>query len=69
MKLSSAKAKYCLETITGFCKQLKNVFPGHFNIKPLRNRIESLNEMTIIFLVNESKLDSSFSEKQFSRPG
>ena len=73
IKLSSAKAKHPLETIRSFSKHFKNVFLGHFNIKPLRNRIEALNEMTKkpfeFFLVNESKLDSSFSDKQFSIPG
>ena len=54
-------------------KHSKNVFLGHLNVNSLRNKFESLNELIKdtfgIFLVSESKLDSSFLDNQFSIPG
>ena len=50
-------------------KHPQNVFPGHINRNSLRNKFESVNELIKnafdIFLVNESKFDSSFSDSQF----
>ena len=54
-------------------KRSKNVFLGHLNINSIKNKFESVWELIKdtfdIFLLSESKLDSSFSDDQFSIPG
>ena len=72
--LSEKKAKVTFKTLRGLRrKHPKNVFLGHLNVNSLRNKFESLNELIKdtfdIFLVSESKLDSSFPDSQFSIPG
>ena len=72
--LSGKKAKETFRTLRGLkSKHPKNVFLGHFNVNSLRTKFESLNELIKdtfdIFLVNESKLDSSFPDSQLSIPG
>ena len=73
-KLSSTKAKNPFKTIRGLrIKHPKNVFLGHLNINSLRNKFESVNELIKdtfdIFMLSESKLDSSFPDNQFLIPG
>ena len=63
--LSGKKARETFKTLRGFgSKHPKNVFLGHLNVNSLRNEFESVNELIKdtfdIFLVSESKLDSSF---------
>ena len=54
-------------------KRPKNVFLGHLNINSIKNKFESVWELIKdtfdIFLLSESKLDSSFPDDQFSIPG
>ena len=71
--LSERKAKETFTTLRGFrSKHPKNVFLGHLNVITLRNKFESLDELIKdtfdVFLVSESKLDSSFSDSQFPIP-
>ena len=71
--LSERKAKETLTTLRGLrSKHPKNDFLGHLNVITLRNKFESLDELIKdtfdVFLVSESKLDSSFSDSQFSIP-
>ena len=51
----------------------KNVLLGHLNINSVRNKFESTNELIRnnfdIFIITESKLDSSFPDSQFHVPG
>ena len=51
----------------------KNVLLGHLNINSVRNKFESTNELIRnnfdIFVITESKLDSSFADSQFHVPG
>ena len=53
-------------------KDTKNLFLGHLNVNSLRNKFESIEliikDIFDIFLINESKLDSSFPNAQFSIP-
>ena len=72
--LNGKKNKRNLQNFKGLRnKHPKNVFLGHLNINSLRNKFESLNELIKdtfdIFLVSESRLDSSFPDCQFSIPG
>ena len=72
--LNEKKTKGTIKTLIGLRrKHPKNVFRGHFNVNSLRNEFESLKELIKntfdIFLVTESKLDSSFPDCQFSIPG
>ena len=54
-------------------KKPKNIFLGHLNINSIKNKFESVWELIKdtfdIFLLSESKLDSSFPDDQFSIPG
>ena len=54
-------------------KFTKNVFHGHLNINSVSNKFEALEfllkDKFDVFLVSESKLDSSFPEAQFKIPG
>ena len=54
-------------------KKPKNVFLGHLNINYIENKFESvwkfIKDTFDIFLLSESKLDSSFPDDQFSIPG
>ena len=54
-------------------KRPKNVFLGHLNINSIKNKFESVWELIKdtfdIFLLSESKLDSSFPDDQLSIPG
>ena len=54
-------------------KKPKNVFLGHLNINSIKNKFASVWELIKdnfnIFLLSESKLDSSFPDDQFSIPG
>ena len=54
-------------------KKTKNVFLGHLNINSIKNKFGSVWELIKdtfdIFLLSESKLDSSFPDDQFSIPG
>ena len=54
-------------------KRPKNVFLEHLNINSIKNKFESVWELVKnivdIFLLSESKLDSSFPDDQFSIPG
>ena len=64
--LSGKKEKEIFKTLRDLrSKHPKNVFLGHLNVNSLRIKFESLNELIKdtfdIFLVTESKLDSSFS--------
>ena len=68
------KAKQASKTLRGLrSKHPKNAFPGHLNVNSLRNKFKSLNEPIKdtfdIFLVSDSKLDSSFPKSQFLIPG
>ena len=51
----------------------KNILLGHLNINSVRNKFESSNELIRnnfdIFIIMESKLDSSFPDSQFHIPG
>ena len=72
--LSGKKEKEIFKTLRDLrSKHPKNVFLGHLNVNSLRIKFESLNELIKdtfdIFLVTESKLDSSFPDSQFSIPG
>ena len=72
--LSGKKEKEIFKTLRDLRrKHPKNVFLGHLNGNSLRIKFESLNELIKdtfdIFLVTESKLDSSFPDSQFSIPG
>ena len=53
-------------------KKLENVFLGHLIINSIKNKFESVWELIKdtfdIFLLSESKLDSSFPDDQFSIP-
>ena len=67
--LSEKKAKETFKTLRGLrSKHPKNVFLGHLNLNSLRNKFKSLNELIKdtfdIFLVSESKFDSSFLDSQ-----
>ena len=61
-------------TIVGFLlkKHIKNLFFGYLNINSLRNKREFLEPLIRnhfdIFLVSETKLDSSFSGSKFTIP-
>ena len=73
-KLSSTKIKNRFKTMRDLrSKYLKNVFLGHLNINSLRNKFESVNKLIKdtfnIFLLSESKLDSTFPDSQFSAFG
>ena len=54
-------------------KFTKNLFFGHLNVNSVRNKFEALEflikDKFDVFLVSESKLDSSFPEAQFKIPG
>ena len=54
-------------------KHLKNLFFGHLNINSLRNKRQFLEPLIRNhfdkFLVNETKLDSSFPVSEFTIPG
>ena len=54
-------------------KKPKIIFLGHLNINSIKNKFESVWELIKdtfdIFLLSESKLDSSFPDDQFSIPG
>ena len=54
-------------------RHIKNLFFGHFNINSLRNKREFLEPLIRnhfdIFLVSETKLDSSFPGSEFTIPG
>ena len=54
-------------------KFTKNLFFRHLNVNSLRNKCEDLEfhfkDKFDVFLVSESKLDSSFQEAQFKIPG
>ena len=54
-------------------KFTKSLFFGELNVNSVRNKFEALEflikEKFDIFLVSESKLDSSFPEAQFKIPG
>ena len=54
-------------------KFIENLFFGHLNVNSGRNKFEALEFLIIdkidVFLVSESKLDSSFPEAQFKIPG
>ena len=72
--LNGKKEKEIFNTLRDLrSKHPKNVFLGHLNVNSLRIKFESLNELIKdtfdIFLVTESKLDSSFPDSQFSIPG
>ena len=72
--LNGKKEKEIFKTLRDLrSKHPKNVFLGHLNVNSLRIKFESLNELIKdtfdIFLVTESKLDSSFPDSQFSIPG
>ena len=62
-QLSGKKAKETFKNLKS--KHAKNVFLEHLNVNSLRNKFESSNKLIKdtfdIFLVTESKLDSSFS--------
>ena len=51
----------------------KNLLLGHLNINSVRDKFESTNELIRnnfdIFVITESKLDSSFADSQFHVPG
>ena len=51
----------------------KNVLPGHLNINSVRNKLEPANELIRnnfdIFIIAESKPNSSFPDSQFHIPG
>ena len=52
-------------------KFTKNLFFGHLNVNCVRNNFELeflIKDKLDVFLVNESKLDSSFPEAQFKIP-
>ena len=71
--LSERKAKETFTTLRGLrSKHPKNVLLGHLNVNTLKNKFEPLDELTKdtfdVFLVSESKRDSSFSDSQFSIP-
>ena len=72
--LSGKKEKEIFKTLRDLrSKHPKNVFLGHLNANSLRIKFESSNEPIKdtfdIFLVTESKFDSSFPDSQFSIPG
>ena len=54
-------------------KVTKNLIVGHFNVNSIRNKFKALEflikDKFDVFLVSESKLDSSFWEAQFKVPG
>ena len=54
-------------------KFTKNLFFGHLNVNSVKNKFEALEflikDKFDVFLVSESKLDSSFPEAQFKIPG
>ena len=54
-------------------KKPKNVFLGHLNINSIKKKFESVWELIKdtfdIYLLRESKLDSSFPDDQFSIHG
>ena len=54
-------------------RKRKNEFLGHLNINSIKNKFEFVWELIKdtfdIFLLSESKLDSSFPDDQFSIPG
>ena len=54
-------------------KKPKNVFLGHLNINSIKNKFQSVRELIKdtfdIFLLSESKPDSSFSDDLFLIPG
>ena len=54
-------------------KFIKNLFLGHLNVNCVRNKFEALEflikDKSDIFLVSESKVNSSFPEAQFKIPG
>ena len=71
--LSKKMAKETSKTFRGLRrKHPKNVFLETFHVSLLWNRFESLNELIKdtfdVFLMSESKLDSTFSDSQFSIP-
>ena len=72
--LSEKKAKETFKTLRSLrSKHPKNVFLGHLNLNSLRNKFKSLNELIKdtfdIFLLSESKFDSSFPDSQCLIPG
>ena len=72
-KFNSTKAKKLHQIIRGFRSNYpKNIFLGYLNINFQQNKSQSVNELIKktfdIFLVSESKLDSSFLDSQFSIP-
>ena len=54
-------------------RNMKNVIIGQLNINSIRNKLESLAELTRgnldILVITETKLDHTFPEKQFLIPG
>ena len=50
-------------------KKPKNVFLEHLTINSIKNKFEPFWDTFDIFLLSESKLDSSFPDDQFSVPG
>ena len=72
-KLSSTRAKNPFKTTGGLrSKHSKNVFRGNLSINS-QKKFDSVNELIKdtfkIFLLSESKPDSSFPDCQFSIPG
>ena len=58
----------CLSTKLQRSENFKNLIIGHLNINLIKNKFEMMNDIISnfsIFLVSESKLDSSFRNSQF----
>ena len=69
---NSGKSK-TLNEVTFLCRRFtKNLLLSHLNVNSLRNKFEALDllikDKFDLFLISESKLDSSFPEPQFKIP-
>ena len=83
-KLGSSESQKCIRRIDSSAEAFKNlrnmkrkkpkhVFLGHLNITSIKNKFDPVWELIKdtfdVFLLSESKLDSSFPDDQFSIPG
>mgnify|MGYP001792265277 CR=1 FL=1 len=72
--ISDPKGKNAFDHVSSLKRlHTKNVFLGHLNINSLRNKFESIQllikDSFDIFLISETKIDSSFPNAQFNIPG
>ena len=71
--LNNSKQNFVLKTKSFWFENKTNVIVGHLNINSLRNKFDLLKPIIYyafdIFLVSETKIDSSFPDNQFPLAG